>query len=41
MRQISNFTFVNGEQHRQYQETLLTDRTTLKLSDEEFEFHVS
>lgn len=37
----SNFTFVNGVQLSPYQETLLTDRSTLKLSDEEFEFHVS
>ena len=37
----SNFTFVNGVQLNPYQETLLTDRSTLKLSDEEFEFHVS
>ena len=37
----SNFTFVNGVQLSPYKETLLTDRSTLKLSDEEFEFHVS
>lgn len=37
----SNFTFVNGVQLNPYQETLLTDRSTLKISDEEFEFHVS
>ena len=37
----SNFTFVNGVQLSPYQETLLTDRSTLKLSDEEFEFHIS
>ena len=37
----SNFTFVNGVQISPYQETLLTDRSTVKLSDEEFEFHVS
>lgn len=37
----SNFTFVNGVQLSPYQETLLTDRSTLKLSDEEFEFHLS
>lgn len=37
----SNFTFVNGVQLSPYQETLLTDRSTIKLSDEEFEFHVS
>ena len=37
----SNFTFVNGVQLNPYQETLLTDRSTLKISDEEFEFHAS
>ena len=37
----SNFTYVNGVQLSPYQETLLTDRSTLKLSDEEFEFHLS
>lgn len=37
----SNFTFVNGVQVSPYQETLLTDKSTLKLSDEEFEFHLS
>lgn len=37
----SNFTFVNGVQLSPYQETLLTDRSTLKISDEEFEFHLS
>lgn len=37
----SNFTYVNGVQVSPYQETLLTDRSTVKLSDEEFEFHVS
>lgn len=37
----SNFTFVNGVQLSPYQETLLTDRSTLKISDEEFEFHIS
>ena len=37
----SNFTFVNGVQLSPYQETLLTDRSTLKISDEEFEFHLA
>ena len=37
----SNFTFVNGVQLSPYKETLLTDRSTIKLSDEEFEFHLS
>ena len=37
----SNFTFVNGVQLSPYNETLLTDRSTVKLSDEEFEFHLS
>ena len=37
----SNFTFVNGVQLSPYQETLLTDKSILKLSDEEFEFHLS
>lgn len=37
----SNFTFVNGVQLSPYQDALLTDRSTLKLSDEEFEFHAS
>lgn len=37
----SNFTFVNGVQLSPYQETLLTDKSVLKLSDEEFEFHLS
>lgn len=37
----SNFTFVNGVQLNPYQETLLTDKSILKLSDEEFEFHLS
>lgn len=37
----SNFTYVNGVQATPYQETLLTDRSTVKLSDEEFEFHLS
>lgn len=36
----SNFTFINGVQLSPYQETLLTDRSTLKISDEEFEFHI-
>lgn len=37
----SNFTFVNGVQLSPYQDTLLTDKSTLKVSDEEFEFHLS
>ena len=37
----SNFTFVNGVQLSPYKDTLLTDRSTIKLSDEEFEFHLS
>ena len=44
MRQIrsqATSRFVNGVQLNPYQETLLTDRSTLKISDEEFEFHAS
>ena len=36
-----NFTFINGVQLSPYQETLLTDRSTLKISDEDFEFRLS
>lgn len=37
----TNFTFVNGVQLSPHQETLLSDQSVLKLSDEEFEFHLS
>lgn len=37
----TNFTFVNGVQLSPHQETLLSDQSILKLSDEEFEFHLS
>ena len=37
----SNFTFVNGVQLSPYNATLLTDCSTVKISDEEFEFHLS
>lgn len=37
----SNFTFVNGVQLSPYNETLLTDRSAVRISDEEFEFHLS
>lgn len=37
----TNFTFVNGVQLSPRQETLLSDQSILKLSDEEFEFHLS
>lgn len=37
----TNFTFVNGVQLSPRQETLLSDQSVLKLSDEEFEFHLS
>lgn len=37
----SNFTFVNGVQLSPMKEKLLTDKSVLKLSDEEFEFHLS
>lgn len=40
-QQSTNFTYVNGVQLSPQQETLLTDCSTLKLSDEEFEFHLS
>lgn len=37
----ANYTYVNGVQVSPHKETLLTDRSVLKLSDEEFEFHLS
>lgn len=37
----TNFTFVNGVQVSPHKETLLSDQSVLKLSDEEFEFHLS
>lgn len=37
----SNFTYVNGIQLAPLKETLLTDRSVLKISDEEFDFHTS
>lgn len=37
----TNSTFVNGVQLSPHQETLLSDQSILKLSDEEFEFHLS
>lgn len=37
----TNFTFVNGVQLSARQETLLSDQSVLKVSDEEFEFHLS
>ncbi len=37
----SNFTYVNGVQLSPRRETLLTDKSILKLADEEFEFHLS
>lgn len=37
----TNFTFVNGVQLSPHQETLLSNQSVLKLSDEEFEFHLS
>lgn len=37
----TNFTFVNGVQLSPNRETLLSDQSVLKLSDEEFEFHLS
>ena len=37
----TNFTFVNGVQLSPHKETLLSDQSVLKLSDEEFEFHLS
>lgn len=40
-QKATNFTFVNGVQLSPYQDTLLTDKTILKVSDEEFEFHLS
>ncbi len=37
----TNFTYVNGVQLSPQKETLLSDCSVLKLSDEEFEFHMS
>ncbi|MEZ3487910.1 MAG: trypsin-like peptidase domain-containing protein [Lachnospiraceae bacterium] len=37
----ANCTYVNGVQLSPNKETLLSDRSVLKLSDEEFEFHLS
>lgn len=37
----ANCTYVNGVQASPHKDTLLTDRSILKLSDEEFEFHLS
>lgn len=37
----ANYTYVNGVQISPHKETLLSDRSVLKLSDEEFEFHLS
>ena len=37
----TNFTFVNGVQLSPHKETILTDKSVVKLSDEEFEFHLS
>lgn len=37
----TNFTFVNGVQLSPYQETLLSNQSILRVSDEEFEFHLS
>lgn len=37
----TNFTFVNGVQVSPHTEALLSDQSVLKLSDEEFEFHLS
>lgn len=37
----TNFTFVNGVQISPHTEALLSDQSILKLSDEEFEFHLS
>lgn len=37
----TNFTFVNGVQLNPRRETLLSDCSVVKLSDEEFEFHLS
>lgn len=37
----ANYTYVNGVQVSPHKETLLTDQSILKLSDEEFEFHLS
>ena len=37
----ANYTYVNGVQVSPHKETLLSDQSVLKLSDEEFEFHLS
>lgn len=37
----TNFTFVNGIQASPHREMLLTDKCTIKLSDEEFQFYLS
>lgn len=37
----TNFTYVNGAKINPQQETLLRDKAIIKLSDEEFEFHIS
>lgn len=37
----ANYTYVNGVQLSPNKETLLSDQSVLKLSDEEFEFHLS
>ena len=37
----ANYTYVNGVQLSPHKETLLSDLSILKLSDEEFEFHLS
>lgn len=37
----ANYTYVNGVQLSPHKETLLSDLSVLKLSDEEFEFHLS
>lgn len=37
----ANYTYVNGVQISPNKETLLSDQSVLKLSDEEFEFHLS
>lgn len=37
----TNFTFVNGVQLSPHKETILSDRSVVKLADEEFEFHLS
>lgn len=37
----ANYTYVNGVQISPHKDTLLSDLSVLKLSDEEFEFHLS